>query len=59
MHLQKREVSRVVVEETVGRADRIVADHAIKTLAALPVTAHVWAVGERVCGTVFATDIRH
>jgi F-type H+-transporting ATPase subunit gamma len=32
----------------VGQFNDIVADHAIKTLAALPGKAHVWAVGERV-----------
>ncbi len=32
----------------VGQFNDIVADHAIKTLAALPGKPHVWAVGERV-----------
>jgi len=32
----------------VGQFNEVVADHAIKTLAALPGKPHVWAVGERV-----------
>ncbi len=32
----------------VGQFNDVVADHAVKTLAALPGTARVWAVGERV-----------
>ena len=34
----------------VGQFNQVVADHAIKTLAALPVKAQVWAVGARVHG---------
>jgi len=34
----------------VGRFNEVVADHALKTLAALPGTPQVWAVGERVQG---------
>ena len=32
----------------VGQFNDVVADHAIKTLTALPVTVQIWAVGERV-----------
>ena len=34
----------------VGQFNEVVADHALKTLAALPGTPQVWAVGERVQG---------
>ena len=41
----------------VGRFNDVVADHAIETLAALPGTAEVWAVGERVHARLAEADL--
>jgi len=50
-HTDARAVGAVVFgsdQGLVGQFNDVVADYAITTLAALPETAHVWAVGERV-----------
>jgi F-type H+-transporting ATPase subunit gamma len=50
-HIDAGPVSAIVFgsdQGLVGRFNDVVADHAIKTLAALPGTPQVWAVGERV-----------
>jgi F-type H+-transporting ATPase subunit gamma len=41
----------------VGQFNDVVADHAVKTLAALPAKSEVWAVGERVHARLADADL--